>query len=64
MICYNMLSDFYFLDFVNHDLNNVVTPIHVQKFGKLLKDSRYNCEETEFLVWGFSQGFDIGYEGP
>ena len=31
---------------------------------QLLTESNYPCEETQFLVNGFKNGFDIGYEGP
>ena len=30
----------------------------------LLLESRYDAEETWFLVDGFTNGFDIGYQGP
>ena len=30
----------------------------------LLLESRYDAEETRFLVDGFTNGFDIGYQGP
>ena len=33
-------------------------------FEKLLKETNYDPVETEFLVKGFRQGFDIGYRGP
>ena len=49
---------------VNYDLTNVVTPINVEKLKILLMDSKYNRTETEFLVQGFKNGFDLGYEGP
>ena len=31
---------------------------------RLLTESNYDIEETNFLVNGFSNGFDIGYCGP
>ena len=30
----------------------------------MLKDAQYDTTEIEFLHQGFSQGFDIGYDGP
>ena len=30
----------------------------------MLKQTEYDPEESEFLIQGFSQGFDIGYKGP
>ena len=31
---------------------------------RLLRESKYDKEETSFLMDGFTNGFDIGYEGP
>ena len=28
------------------------------------EDTKYNEEETKFLVDGFKNGFDLGYRGP
>ena len=44
-------------------MENTVTPVKADIREKLLKLSRYNSKETEFLVNGFRHGFDIGYEG-
>ena len=33
-------------------------------FEALLRDSAFPAQEREFLVNGFSDGFDIGYRGP
>ena len=48
----------------NFDLKNIVTPIDVGTLHRFLKETEYDIEETQFLVNGFSEGFDIGYEGP
>ena len=48
----------------NYDLNHIVTPLDVDKYEKLLADSGYDKKEAAFLVEGFRQGFDIGYQGP
>ena len=50
--------------FYNFDLENIVTPVNVKELGKLLRESCYNESETEFILDGFTNGFDIGYEGP
>ena len=42
----------------------MVTPLNVNLFEKLLKDSNYDAEESSFLIDGFHTGFDIGYKGP
>ena len=31
---------------------------------KILRDTNYDADKTEFLVRGFSEGFTLGYEGP
>ena len=36
----------------------------MKELEKFLKLTKYDEDETKFLVKGFSQGFDIGYEGP
>ena len=50
--------------FYNPDLTSVVTPVNVNKLHELLVKSEYLATETQFLVSGFSEGFDIGYQGP
>ena len=54
------------LEFIetNDDLENVVTPVDVKLLKQLLSEARYDKAETEYLVAGFSQGFDLEYEGP
>ena len=48
----------------NFDLESVVTPIKVNVLGRLLRESGYPEQDTEFLVKGFKDGFDLHYEGP
>ena len=38
-------------------------PVRVDQYEKLLIDSGYDQQKTEFLVDGFRNGFDIGYQG-
>ena len=45
------------------DLEQIVTPVKVNVVEKLLRQSNYDKEETEFLIKGFKEGFDIEYEG-
>ena len=52
------------LFFENFDLESIVTPVKAQHFVQLLKHSNYNPKEVQFLEQGFTNGFDIGYEGP
>ena len=51
------------LYFENFDLTSVVTPVHIDNYRQLLLETSYNVEESEFLVNGFKNGFDIGYQG-
>ena len=39
-------------------------PINTDKLEDLLRMSGYDRNETDFLVDGFRNGFDIGYQGP
>ena len=52
------------LRFQNFDLENIVTPLDVSKFTGLLREANYDPAEIRFLEDGFTNGFDIGYEGP
>ena len=38
--------------------------MNVEELVKLLKESKYDEKEIEFLREGFSEGFDLGYRGP
>ena len=51
------------LFFENYDLDSVVSPVEVDTYHKLLQQSGYNPAETNFLVDGFRNGFDIGFRG-
>ena len=48
----------------NFDLKNIITPIKVDVFEKLLKESGYDPGKTRFLVEGFRSGFLLEYAGP
>ena len=49
--------------FENYDLDNIITPVKVAILEKLLLKYNYPMEETEFLVDGFTNRFNICYEG-
>ena len=49
--------------FENLDLDNIVTPVNTIEFEKLLKETNYDKEKSEFLIKGFKEGFHLGYEG-
>ena len=46
------------------DLKLVTTPVNAKVFKDLLRESNYDPAEIEFLVDGFTNGFDIHYYGP
>ena len=60
LILYLFFTDAVF----NGDLENIITPVHVQVLEQLLIESKYDKTETEFLIAGFGDGFSLGYAGP
>ena len=50
--------------YFNHDLDTITTPIKVDVFEELLKQTGYDTNKTKNLVSGFRTGFDLGYRGP
>ena len=52
------------LQYENFDLETIKTPVNIPTFEKLLRDSKYDAIESEFLLQGFKNGFSIGYAGP
>ena len=48
----------------NKDIENIVTPVKLDKLKELLQRSVYDKEKTKFLLGGFANGFDLEYEGP
>ena len=51
------------LDVFDFNLNNIVTPVKVDKLEQLLLQMKYDQKETEFVVNGFRYGFPLGYQG-
>ena len=51
------------LYYENFNLDDIKTPVDVNKLEELLTLSSYDSHETEFLVNGFKNGFSIGYCG-
>ena len=51
------------LFYENFDLTNIETPVDVEKFEWMLRDTGYDQELTEYLITGFREGFELGYEG-
>ena len=47
----------------NKDLQNIITPVNVKQLEALLNETGYEKKKTEYLVQGFSNGFDLGYRG-
>ena len=50
--------------YFNGNLSDIVMPLDVDRFEELLTASEYDTDESNFLLDGFRNGFDIGYEGP
>ena len=50
--------------FSNPNLESIVTPLNVNRFEEFLRHYQYDRAESEFLIDGFRNGFDIGYQGP
>ena len=48
----------------NFNLTDIVSPVNVDIFKKLLEESCYDPAETRFWVDSFHNGFDLGYRGP
>ena len=48
----------------NYNLQDIITPIDCEALTQLLVESNYEKSEIQFLRDGFTNGFDIGYEGP
>lgn len=48
----------------NYDMDSIVTPVKVRELERLLVETEYPREKTQFLVNGFTEGFTLGYEGP
>ena len=51
------------LYFENFDLETLVTPINVDRFCELLRESDYDKNEIQFIWNGFNDGFPIEYHG-
>ena len=52
------------MQYANHDWESIVTPINVPVLERYLLQYNYERDKRDFLIKGFQQGFDIGYQGP
>ena len=50
--------------FHNYDLDSIQTPVRVEVLTRLLREANYDENKIRYLEEGFTNGFDIGYEGP
>ena len=48
----------------NFNLEDVITPVKVDKLQQLLNETGYDTSKTNFLIKGFREGFPIEYQGP
>ena len=51
------------LFYTNFDLEHVVTPVKADILEQLLIETNYDTVEMEFILDGFRNGFDLGYQG-
>ena len=49
--------------FVNLNYDDIVTPIKLENYRRLLIEMNYDEKEMEFLTQGFTHGFSLGYSG-
>ena len=49
--------------FLNFNLQDIVTPVDVNAFERLLIASGYNAQKTSYLINGFKNGFSLQYTG-
>ena len=49
---------------VNQDLESIITPVKPQMLGQMLTETGYNEKKKDFLVNGFTNGFELQYAGP
>ena len=52
------------LMYTNYNMDDVITPVNVTKLQQILNESKYDVDKTQYLIDGFSNGFDLGYRGP
>ena len=45
------------------DLENIVTPVKADVLEKLLKQSKFDLDKTNYLVNDFKEGFKLHYSG-
>ena len=51
------------LYYENFDLQNVVTPVDVDRYEQLLLILGYDKNKSKELVTSFREGFSLGYQG-
>ena len=51
------------MNYENKDLQNIITPVDVDKYEQLLKQSGYDEQKTDYLVKGFRYGFSVRFQG-
>ena len=52
------------LEYENKDLRNIVTPVDVKIYERLLRETDYPESKINYLIQGFKSGFSLGYQGP
>ena len=50
--------------FENFNLKDILTPVNVEAYERLLRNTGFDVDETSYLVDGFKNGFSLEYDGP
>lgn len=45
-------------------MTSITTPVKIDEFERLMREADYAEEKIQFLVHGFTKGFQLGYQGP
>ena len=52
------------MEYENHDLDSIVTPMNVDVYEALLRETGYNRKKSKFLIDDFTNGLSLKYNGP
>ena len=62
LICFEAITP-EVLEYENFNLKNIITPVDVEQYARLLKELGYDKDKSKYLVKGFTKGFDLEYQG-
>ena len=52
------------VEYSNYDLYNIITPIKPEVLKQLLEESSYDPVKSAYLIDGFTNSFNLHYQGP